>query len=982
MAGLSQAERVATRPVLQQRFLEALKSPGERRALPRRIVLFGTTHIPNQTLEALCALSAHCQVLMAVPNPCRFHWADIIDGRELLRAPRHRHPSRAGRELASVALQDMHVHAHPLLAAWGRQARDFVRQLDTFDDVEQTRARFDAPRVDLFDEGSGGSLLEQVQARIRDLVPLAEHPGVEVPPADRSIVFHVAHSAQREVEILHDQLLHLFANAPGGRALNPREVVVMVPDIDSFAAAIRSVFGQQARGHARYIPWGIADQRDRGHHPLLVALEWLLRAPQQRFAFSELRDLLDVPAVAQRFEIEAEDLPLLVAWIEGAAIRWGLHTAHRESLGLQACGETNTWHFGLQRMLLGYATGDLDAGFNDIEPYGEVAGLSAGLAGALAELLGTLDAWWLDGAVPRSPHAWGERLRRLVTELFAATDDADRALMAALDDALTAWLQACEAATFDAAVDLAVVRESWLEAVDESGAPRRFKAGGVTFCTLLPMRAIPFEVVCLLGMNDGDYPRRSPRSDFDLMALPGQSRPGDRSRRDDDRQLMLDALLSARRVLYVSWAGRSQRDNQEQAPSVLVAQLRDYLAAGWGPEVVRERTVEHPMQPFSRKYFEPKAQGAGADGLITYATEWRAAYAESPAEAQATDPQMEPGRAVGETVVPLTVARLASFLRNPVKEFFRLRLQVSFDDAEATAQDDESFATVGLERWQLLDDAIHATRQQIEAADAAHEPFASGDVVAAQVARLNRAGRLPMAGPGARIEAALVETLVPMVNHWQTLRAEHPHLREKQVLRRVHADDPTIVLDDWLVDLRSTDETGALPVWIELQASKLADRKLEAPRPEKLLTAWVRCLASAACGQPANGFVIGADALVRVTPPTQESARATLQSLMQACHEGLRGAGPVPTAVRTGLAYLDDPGKACKVYEGGGDFGAVGEGSEACLARLYPDCAALFASPGFEASTRRLYAPYREWLAQQVVEELPDHAAVEGLDDE
>lgn len=97
----------------------------------------------------------------------------------------------------------------------------------------------------------------------------------------------------------------------------------------------------------------------------------------------------------------------------------------------------------------------------------------------------------------------------------------------------------------------------------------------------MPMRAIPFEVVCLLGMNDGDYPRRATRNDFDLMQQPGQYRPGDRARRDHDRQLMLEAVLSARRVLYISWAGHHVRDNSEQPPSVLVSQLREYLAAGW-----------------------------------------------------------------------------------------------------------------------------------------------------------------------------------------------------------------------------------------------------------------------------------------------------------------------------------------------------------------------------------------------------------------
>ena len=982
LAGLTEGEQMATRPLLHQRFLESLKSAGEWPQLPRRIVLFGTTHIPHQTLEAICALSAHCQVLMAVPNPCRFHWADTIDGRELLRAPNRRHPSRAGRELAAVSLQDMHTHGHPLLAAWGRQARDFVRQLDAFDDDQQARAKFEAPRVDLFDDGPGTTLLEQVQARIRDLVPLAEHPKVDVPPTDRSVVFHVAHSAQREVEILHDQLLHLFANAPGGRPLNPRDVVVMVPDIDAFAPAIRSVFGQHGRGHPRYIPWGIADQRDRGHHPLLVALEWLLRAPQQRFAFSELRDLLDVPALAKRFELEAEDLPELVAWIEGAGVRWGLNLPHRESLGLQACGDANTWQFGLRRMLLGYATGELGNGHADIEPFAEVAGLSAGRAGALAELLKELEAWWADSATQRSPPAWAERLRSLVSQMFAAPDDDSRAVIAALDDALASWLQACQAAGFDAAVDLAVVRESWLDAVDEPGVSRRFKAGGVTFCTLLPMRAIPFEVVCLLGMNDGDYPRRSSRSDFDLMALPGQARPGDRSRRDDDRQLMLDALLSARRVLYVSWAGRSQRDNQEQPPSVLVAQLRDYLAAGWSRSVVNDRTVEHPMQPFSRKYFEPKEVGAIGTGLITYASEWRAAHADSPSGSEANAPSVTTERQVGETETPLTLRRLASFLRNPVKEFFRHRLQVVFDDIEASAEDDESFVTAGLDRWQLLDEVIRRARKQIEIAGIAYEPDGLAALVVAQVARLRRAGRLPMAGPGALVETELVGTLMPMISQWQKARAEHPHSREKQALRLAYGDASNIVLDDWLVGLQSTDEAAAPVVWIELQASKIADKKIEFPRADKLLTAWVRCLASAACGHPADGIVIGADAVVRVTPPTPESAIATLQSLMSACHDGLRGHSPVPTAVLTGLAYLDDPTKARFVFEGS-DFGGIAEGGEACLSRLFPDYASLFGSPDFETHTRRLYEPYREWLAHNVsVAELPDHAAVEGLGDE
>ena len=986
VVGLNANEQPSTRAVLHQRFLAALQSPGDWPQLPRRVVLFGTTHIPHQTLEAIAALSAHTQVLMAVPNPCRYHWADIIDGRQLLRAAQRRHPLREGRDLAAVPLQDMHAHGHPLLAAWGRQSRDFVRQLDAFDDVQQAQARFEVPRVDLFDEGPGQTLLQQLQARIRDLVPLseqvAEQAGSVLPPDDRSVVFHIAHSAQREVEILHDQLLHLLAHPPGGGALNPRDIVVMVPDIDTFAPAVRSVFGQYGRGHARHIPWGIADQRERGHHPLLVALEWLLRAPQQRFTFSEVRDLLDVPAVARRFGIAADDLPALMAWIEGAGVRWGLHAEQRGQLGLDACGDANTWRFGLRRMLLGYATGELDAGYAAIEPYTEVAGLSAALAGALAELLAVLEPWWAECGRPCAPEAWGPRLRALLQQIFAATEEGERAMLSALDDALSAWLQACEAAAFEDPVELAVVREAWLDAVDELGVSRRFKAGGVTFCTLLPMRAIPFEVLCLLGMNDGDYPRRSTRSDFDLMALAGQARPGDRSRRDDDRQLMLDALLSARRVLYVSWAGRSQRDNQQQPPSVLVSQLRDYLNAGWGAGVVEARTTEHPLQPFSRRYFETRGATAGEQALFTYAAEWRLAHEAPPAAAAVEGSAAVASSApAGAAPMQVTVGHLAGFLRNPVKAYFRQRLQISFDERPATVEDDERFVTGGLDRWQLMHEVLSAARRQIEGTGSAPEALAS--LVEGQVARLQRAGRLPMAGPGALVQAELVATLNPMVGQWQALQARHPQAHSKRPLRLPDPLRANLNLDDWLLGLQSSGEVGTTPIWIELQASKLADKKLKSARPDKLLTAWVRSLAAAACGQPAAGIVIGADAVIHVAALEPAAAQDTLLSLMRACQDGLTGDRPWPTAVLTGLAFVNDPAKARTAYEGSDFGGASGEGREACLARLYPDFVALSADPEFEPCSQRLYAPYRAWLDAQVrIEELPNHADTEEAGDE
>lgn len=623
LASLSNAEQQATRAALHQRVLAHLQS-GQALASPvaRRVSVFGMSHMPSQLLEMLAALSAHSQVLLAVPNPCQYHWGDIMDGRDALRAERRRHAYKK-ENLSTVAFEQMHLHAPALLAAWGRQGRDFIRQLDVFDDLQAAQARMPGQRLDLFDDapGADGSrLLTQLQNRIRDLRSAQDPVDAPLSPGDDSVVFKVAHSPVRELEVLHDQLLTWLHAQP---EVSPRDVVVMVPDIALMAPAIRAVFGQYKRGDARFIPFDIADLGTEATSPLIHAVQWLLALPEQRARMSEWVALLEVPALAARFGLAPEQLPTLTRWMTGSGIRWGLSAPHRAGLGLAACGDDNSALFGLQRMLMGYACGadpvpDAVGSDHDalgIDPYAEVGGLDAELAGALAHLLQALMDWQQQCASAASPQQWAERGRVMLAALFKAQNEQDRNALSALDQALNDWTGAADQADFAQAVPLAVARSAWLEALKVPKLAQRFRAGGVTFCTLMPMRAIPFQRVCLLGMNDGDYPRRSPRADFDLLGLPGMSRPGDRSRRDDDRQLMLEALLSARRTLYVSWSGRSVRNNSEQPPSVLVSQLRDEIDALWGAGSAERLTTVHPLQPFSRVYFE-----AGSE-LHTYAKE-------------------------------------------------------------------------------------------------------------------------------------------------------------------------------------------------------------------------------------------------------------------------------------------------------------------------------------------------------------------------
>jgi exodeoxyribonuclease V gamma subunit len=679
--------------------------------------------------------------------------------------------------------------------------------------------------------------------------------------------------------------------------------------------------------------------------------------------------------VARRFGIDPAQLPQLTQWMSGAGIRWGLHAAQRAQLDLAACGDQNSAWFGLQRMLLGYASGVLDgvpgqAGWQGIEPYAEVGGLDAELAGSLAHLLQTLGDWWQRMQSAATPETWRDHGQWLLAAMFKAADEVDTQALSALSDGLGHWLRACEQAGFAQTVGLAALRHGWMDALQVPSLEQRFRAGGVTFCTLMPMRAIPFEVVCLLGMNDGDYPRRTHRSDFDLMGQRGMFRPGDRSRQHDDRQLMLEALLSARRVLYVSWTGHSVRNNSEQPPSVLVSQLRDYIASAWGDAAVNARTASHPLQPFSRRYFEEETS------LLTYAREWRGAH---DAKADASTQSASLNLAAPDTSAPLDLDRLVQFFRNPVKAFFKERLGVGFWSPEEEPGDTEAFGFDGLENYQLIQSQTRhwPAPQQCGGLDA---------VISTRLDALQRAGELPMQGLGQIKKAELQGTLTAMAQAWAGVGQAFPMAAERVAVSHSHQGaHATVMLRDW-IDAVLQNEAGERS-WVLLEPSKItAMQKGQAvPRPDKLLRPWLQALLAAAAGQALHGRVVGQDGELHITPMPTEQALPVLDSLLDVWLIGQQE--PLPLPLKTALAMAEAARKKAQkaaqseegsakdnpaetAYEGGGDAMSeqLAEVREMCLARVFPDYEALCAArtadgQDADALARLVYGPLLEWAA-------------------
>lgn len=639
------------------------------RGLPPRVFVFACINVSPDVLRVFAAAARAGTLHFYLPTPTRKYWGDLRTLRE---------------RLAAGDSDPFEVGENPLLARWGRAGRDFIAAL--FAD-----AAFGAQETEAYVEPElARGLLQHLRRDLLERQPPPVEKAHKLPLAslatDRSLQVHACHTRLREVQVLHDQLRALLEDQPD---LEPRQIAVMAPDIDAYAPYVAAVFGG-AQGTPRFIPYTVADASTLATRPLADLCLRLLDLPTARFTANEVLDLLALPAVARHYGVDAERLDRLRGWLAAAGARWGLDAAHRGRLGAPA-EHACSWAFAIERLLLGHAAGS-DADIAGVAPWPELEGGDLQALDALLRLLRTLAALAGRLAEPQSAAAWkralGEALRALVSD--APADLADRHTLAYLDEEFARFADSAAQAGLVAPVPPEVVRAHFRARLGEADARQPLLSGGVSFCRMVPMRLIPFRVICLLGMNDGDYPRREPPAALNRLVAaldaPGQRRPGDRSVREDDRFLFLQLLNAADRVFYLSYLGADAADGSLREPSVLVSELLDEATRYFDqPEAARGALVlRHPLQPFGavpdadprRAGFDPawqvpRATAPGAAGVPAFAP------ASLPAQAASTD---------------IDYAALRRFLLDPPRAFLRGRLGLAIAETAARLPEDEPFA--------------------------------------------------------------------------------------------------------------------------------------------------------------------------------------------------------------------------------------------------------------------------------------------------
>jgi exodeoxyribonuclease V gamma subunit len=676
---------------------ETLRARPDLVALPERVSLFGLTRLPASYLSVLRALASGRDLHIFLLHPSPVLWESVRD------APAGAAASRSRADDATAERV-----SHPLLRSWGRDVRELQLVLGEVPGAadHHLAAEPTAP----------STLLGRIQEDIRhDRAPAgsplpgrADERGV-LAPDDSSVAVHSCHGHARQVEVLREAILHALAR---DETLEPRDVLVMCPDIETYAPLIQAVFGAapgdeepDAPGRpgdetrALNLRVRLADRSLRQTNPVLGVVAALLELAGGRVSASQVLDLADREPVRRRFRLADDDLGRIQDWIADAGIRWGLDAEHRAPFKLAAV-DSGTWAAGLDRLLLGVTmTEDEQRLYADVLPLDDVDSGAIDLAGRLDELLSRLRAALDSLATPQPLAAWARALTAAADALTRTSprDSWQRAQLGRILDELAA-----QAGASDARLRLAEVRALLAERLQGRPTRANFRTGHLTICTLVPMRSVPHRVVCLLGLDDGAFPRKPPRDGDDVMLE--QPQLGERDPRSEDRQLLLDALMAAGEQLIITHSGHDERTNTPLPPAVPVGELLDAVDAtvrlpGDAPEPARTQVVtEHPLQPFDPRNFTPgtlRETGAWSfDPVALHGAEAIVAprHGRRPFLTSALPPTGERAHELED---------LVRFVGHPVRAFLRNRLSISLFERSDSVEDEMRAELDGLERWEI-----------------------------------------------------------------------------------------------------------------------------------------------------------------------------------------------------------------------------------------------------------------------------------------
>ncbi|GAA3527879.1 exodeoxyribonuclease V subunit gamma [Nocardioides daeguensis] len=835
--------------------------------LPDRLSLFGHTRLPETEVDLLVALAAHRDVHLWLAQPSAALWSAVASaGTDV--GPRD--------ESASAEL----AH-HPLLASLGRDSRELATVLGA-----RVRAGEAADLGAVPDPAAPDDLLGWLQADLRanTVLPAEERAGRVPRAADRSVQVHACHGPARQVEVLRELLVGLLEDDP---TLEPRDIVVMCPDVETYAPLISAGFGMgelvgessgaggpgDAGLHpAHQLRVRLADRATSSTNPLLAVAVALVELAGGRATASQVLDLLARPVCRRRFGFTDDDLARMTRWVAEAGVRWGIDATQRAAYAMDGFAH-NTWRAGLDRLLLGVAMSDDDhRHVGRGLPVDDIASGEIELVGRMSEAVARLGACLAALAAARAADQWFAALTDGVRDLCEVEDD-DAWQLPQLERELARARASADESDPDVPLRLADVRA--LLQARLAGRPTRanFRTGTLTVCTMVPMRSVPHRVVCLVGLDDGVFPRSRGVNGDDVLAR--RPRVGERDLRGEDRQLLLDAILAAGERLVITYTGAAEHTGQERPPAVPLGELLDALDRTAAAPVRGQVVVRHPLQAFDpRNHVAGELVGAGPFSFdrATLAGARASLRERTPA------PPFLDGPLAARPVQDVSLADLVDFVHRPARSFLRGRLDVATPFEPGEVADAIPVDLDNLEKWAIGDRLLQAVL-------ASDDPAATGEAV--MLAEQLR-GSLPPFGLGH-------DALVDVVRDCQALLQQSAALRATPA-RAVDVD----------VDLGGGRRlTGTVP---RVHGNQVVDVTYSRPGPKQRIASWLQVVALTAT-HPDENWTGHAVSRARSGPqralagPLDHRAAAWLAAVVALYDEG--AARPLPMPLRTAHAWAE-----------------------------------------------------------------------------
>lgn len=599
---------------------------------PERIFVFGLNTMPPLFLDYLQGLSRHCAVHLFLLNPAQDYWADLVTKKQA---------------------KDDGVAGHSLLSVLGQQGREFQQML-----LEQAQFTY---QPESYQPTNISNNLQKLQNDILD-----NQTGGSPLRRDNSISIHSCYSRIREVEVLKDQLLEALEDDP---KLELRDIIVMAPDIQQYTPFIAAVFSD--------IQHTIADHSLRFSNAMLDGYIRFLKLTQSRFGWQNVMDLLEQPMVLQKFSISNADLTLIRHWVLETHVRWGKSAEHKKQLGLPALSQ-NTWQSTLERLFMGYAVGNDTHFVDNILPY-PIEDEQALVLGRFDDFMQLLFKASDTFKQATTLSCWSHRLYDYAQQLMLATTETEQNQQQQLYELLQQLTKATQ--IHNKSVRFEVIL-TWLESKTVTQkSVNGFLRGQLTFCAMLPMRSIPFKVIALLGLNEGEFPKIDRYPSFDLINQ--HFRRGDRCLRTDNRYQFLEIILSARKQLIITYIGQSIYRHTDIPPSVIISELLDVLENDYQ---LTNLISKHPLQAFSTRYFNCQTES-----LFSFSQP----HCETAISLQNSPPKAThwwQGKLKTKPTTNLDIDDLLSFYRHPQQHFFQQQFGMRLNTVSAPAEEREFFA--------------------------------------------------------------------------------------------------------------------------------------------------------------------------------------------------------------------------------------------------------------------------------------------------